>query len=110
MTTTTKGALPFVCSEPGCTAAYKLPQHLGLHRYHKHGISSARKKAKAKAVETPKRKYTARPKLTAGDICLTVLNEVAPQGRIPVTALHAYTEWVSATEAFLHSLNGKTPT
>jgi len=40
----------FHCPEAGCKAAYKLPQHLGLHLSHTHGREGQSKAAKARQV------------------------------------------------------------
>lgn len=121
----------YVCDQPGCNKSYRLPQHLGLHRWYTHGIPSDRRlaasnrpgadhtvaprrqgKAKqeaakkalpeAKAKLKPAKTPAAKP-LTAIEICFTVLMEVS-SGRVPVETVAAYGEWVTATQRFLDTI------
>lgn len=123
----------YVCDQPGCNKSYRLPQHLGLHRWYTHGIPSDRRLAasnrpgadhtvaprrlgKEKKEATVKKtdakktlpkikpaKAPAAKPLTAIEICFTVLMEVS-SGRVPVETVAAYGEWVTATQRFLDTI------
>jgi len=100
----------FHCDVPGCEQpGYEHPQHLGLHRFHKHGIKGEARKnppghlGRPRKDGTPPRQRKNRH-LSAEDVCLTVLESIAPGGSIPVNALSAYAEWVRQTETFLNKL------
>lgn len=94
------------CKEPGCPQpGYKMPQHLGLHRFHTHGIKGESRKKKSRPVSRP-RKVNGPAPLAAADVCHAVLTELAPNGTIPIGAIGAYNEWVRQTEAFLAYLLG----
>jgi hypothetical protein len=92
------------CDQPGCEQpGYEHPQHLGLHRFHKHGITSSSTR-RARSATTQTRRNGSLPPLSANAVCETVLTEIAPGGSIPVAALAAYREWVDATQTFMKLL------
>lgn len=115
---------PFVCDIPGCTwgldggpASYAMPQHLGLHKYHKHGIKGETRLTRKRAGEPPQPRPIGRPPkngsppqqrkiraLDAEEVCRMVLETVSPSGTIPIDAIGAYNDWVMATEAFMHKM------
>jgi hypothetical protein len=91
----------FACDFPGCDQPpYDMPQHLGLHRWHKHGIKGSDR--------PPRRTKPSKdaPPLTADQICAAVLAEMAPNGSIPISALSAYQRWVESTREFMVILLG----
>lgn len=103
----------FYCQEPDCERreGYKLPQHLGLHRFHHHGIKgTSRNPDGSSRVTGPKprgRPPKSRPAmLSAEEICAAALEAVAPNGSIPIAALPAYFTWVEQTRAFFGYLLG----
>jgi hypothetical protein len=108
----------FYCQEPGCEhrEGYKLPQHLGLHRFHHHGIKGSSRNPNGTSRTTgPKGsgpKPLGRPPknrpvmLSAEEICSAALEAVAPNGSIPISALPAYLTWVEQTRAFFGYLLG----
>jgi hypothetical protein len=90
----------YACPVEGCTQApYDLPQHLGMHMRRAHDIAG-----KPRA---PKAKSERRTVLTAETVCRTVLNEVAPNGMIPVGVLDDYINWVEATRQFFEKIGAK---
>jgi hypothetical protein len=99
----------FHCDVPGCSQpGYKHPQHLGLHRFHAHGIKGESRSSDYRERPRPRgRPPKNRPvMLSAEDVCSAALEAVAPNGSIPVAAIGAYNEWVRATQAFFTLLLG----
>lgn len=122
----------FHCKQPGCEdVSYELPQHLGLHMRHKHGVQgqSDAAKARRRSIErqtskrampvpvkrampvTVKQAYQRRQAtngfqrtVTAEEVCQTLMSGLVSSGYIRVGALSSYVEWVKSTEAFLETL------
>ena len=94
------------CDQPDCEVTYELPQHMGLHRLHTHGIEGQSRDRPRKKASTNGAQRVGRPRkmLPAEDVCSTVLAEVAYNGSIPISAIDAYLTWIKATETFLNAL------
>lgn len=99
---------------PRCEdVAYELPQHLGLHLYHKHGIAGKSRQHKAGKLGRPAKlaskslavmRRPKNPDITPDTVCMTVLGELAPNGSIPIHTLPVYTRWLAATGEMMEAL------
>lgn len=102
----------FHCDVPGCEQpGYKHPQHLGLHRFHHHGIEGSSRRPNGTPRTSGFKPKSRPPKnrpamLSAEEVCSAALEAIAPNGSIPIAAIPAYNAWVEQTAAFFVYLLG----
>jgi hypothetical protein len=99
------------CTRAGCEdVRYELPQGLGAHMYHRHGVQGATRAHKppqralspSKALDVIRKPK--QPDMTPEVVCMTVLAELAPKGWIPIHALPTYTRWLASTGEMMEAL------
>jgi hypothetical protein len=83
-----------LCGFGGCEHISPSPQGMGMHRFHSHGIRSAKRQTPSKTVVE---------NIKGTDIVNVVLTQLFPHG-IPVSKVRAVLAWAQHTDDFVEQI------